>query len=148
VASRLVNPGMAQSPHLHQVCSSSIPAHVRIKDANRCLRLWGVYVPWLLATVFELNSGQNAFNTTMDPKNDIPTAATCTTCTFAEDFSNYWTAVLYFQARNRSLIRVPLRQNVGFEQAVGGMTVYYSPPTRGSKKVTAFRPVRYRFRPK
>lgn len=34
---------------------------------------------------------QNAFKPSMDPSSvDIPSQATCTTCTFAEDFSNYW----------------------------------------------------------
>lgn len=39
--------------------------------------------------------GGNGFNATMDPKTDVAERATCTTCTFSEDFSNYWTAVLY-----------------------------------------------------
>ena len=39
---------------------------------------------------------QNAFNLTMDPKDDYAEIATCTTCRFKEDKSNYWTAVLYF----------------------------------------------------
>lgn len=98
----LVNPGMAPSPHLHQIV------------------------------------GGNGFNITMDPTKDISSIASCTTCTFAEDFSNYWTAVLYFRARNGTFKRVPLLPNVGFEQANGGMTIYYSPETKGS--VTAFRP--------
>ncbi|KAJ8105397.1 hypothetical protein ONZ43_g7442 [Nemania bipapillata] len=35
--------------------------------------------------------GGNAFKASMDPATvDIPAQATCTTCTFAEDFSNYW----------------------------------------------------------
>ena len=77
----------------------------------------------------------------MDPKRDIPTTATCTTCTFSEDFSNYWTAVMYYQARNGSYKRVPLTGNQGFEQANGGMTVYYTNYIKGSDKVTAFKPV-------
>ncbi|KAE8446199.1 hypothetical protein EG329_012424 [Mollisiaceae sp. DMI_Dod_QoI] len=98
----LVNPGVFQSPHLHQVI------------------------------------GGNAFNVTMDPSNNISTLASCTTCTFSEDFSNYWTAVLYFKARNGTYKRVPQKGNVGFEAANGGgMTVYYSPQTKG--KVTAFK---------
>jgi hypothetical protein len=76
----------------------------------------------------------------MDPLNPPPTQATCTTCTFADDFSNYWTAVLYFRARNGSYHRVPQKPNVGFEQAKGGMTIYYIPCqcnrhcTKGVKK--------------
>ncbi|CAJ2509202.1 Uu.00g142280.m01.CDS01 [Anthostomella pinea] len=44
---------------------------------------------------------------------------------FTKDTSNYWTAVLFFQARNGTFKRVPIRQNVGFDGAEGGMTVYY-----------------------
>lgn len=80
----------------------------------------------------------------MDPaKLDIPSAATCTTCQFAEDFSNYWTAVLFFRARNGTYHRVPQKGNVFFEQANGGMTVYYTPTLNGNGKVTAFKPVRW-----
>ncbi len=62
---------------------------------------------------------------------DVPGEATCTTCTFAEDFSNYWTAVLYFKARNNTYHRVKQAGNVGFEQAKnGGMTIYYTPYVR------------------
>ncbi len=65
----------------------------------------------------------------MDPSShDPPTVSSCTTCTFAEDFSNYWTAVLYFKARNGTYRRVPQKGNVGFEAAKdGGMTIYYTP---------------------
>lgn len=56
---------------------------------------------------------------------DIAEKATCTTCQFSEDFSNYWTAVLFFKARNGSYHRVPQIPNVGFEGSNGGMTVYY-----------------------
>ncbi|KAI1270371.1 hypothetical protein F5Y18DRAFT_421863 [Xylariaceae sp. FL1019] len=85
--------------------------------------------------------GGNAFKTSMDPATlDIPSAATCTTCTFAEDFSNYWTAVMYFRARNGTFHRVPQKGNVNFETANGGMTVYYTPVISGTGKVTAFKP--------
>lgn len=50
--------------------------------------------------------GGNAFNVTM-PTDDVAKHATCTTCSFADDFSNYWTANLYFRARNGSYKRVP-----------------------------------------
>ncbi|TVY84150.1 hypothetical protein LSUE1_G001653 [Lachnellula suecica] len=80
--------------------------------------------------------GGNAFNVSMDPAKDISTMATCTTCTFSQDFSNYWTAVLYFKARNGTFKRVPQKGNVNFEAANGGMTIYYSPETSG--KTTAF----------
>ncbi|KAM3081329.1 hypothetical protein ACMFMG_004797 [Clarireedia jacksonii] len=71
--------------------------------------------------------------------NDLPTMSSCTTCTFSEDFSNYWTATEYFRARNGTFKRVPQKGNVNFESAKGGMTVYYSDPYDGSK-VTAFKP--------
>jgi hypothetical protein len=50
--------------------------------------------------------GGNAFNVSM-PSTDIAELATCTTCNYADDFSNYWTANLYFRARNGSFKRVP-----------------------------------------
>lgn len=77
----------------------------------------------------------------MDPEVDISTTSTCTTCEFSEDFSNYWTAVLYFRAQNGTYRRVPLTGNIGFEQASGGMTVYYTNSIRGNSEVTAFQPV-------
>jgi hypothetical protein len=76
----------------------------------------------------------------MNPANDPSAQATCTTCTFSEDFSNYWTAVLYFKARNGTFKRVPQKPNLGFEAANGGMTVYYTPTYNGGK-VTAFKKV-------
>ncbi|KAI0977430.1 hypothetical protein F4678DRAFT_468602 [Xylaria arbuscula] len=63
----------------------------------------------------------------------------CTSCTFAEDFSNYWTANLYFRARNGTLKRVPQMVNMGLK-ADGGITVYYIPPYDGKSNVTAFKP--------
>jgi len=78
----------------------------------------------------------------MDPKTPPPTLATCTTCTFSDDFSNYWTATLFFRARNGSYMRVPQKPNVGFEQANGGITIYYSATVNSNTKstVTAFQP--------
>lgn len=77
----------------------------------------------------------------MDPKTlDLPSEATCTTCTFAEDFSNYWTAVLFFRARNGTYKRVQQKGNVYFEDSNGGMTVYYI-PSYNNTSVTAFKPV-------
>ncbi|KAK1752831.1 hypothetical protein QBC47DRAFT_304290 [Echria macrotheca] len=85
--------------------------------------------------------GGNAFNVSMDPAKPPPTQATCTTCTFADDFSNYWTAVLFFKARNGTYKRVPLKPNSGFESAQGGMTIYYLPYAGSTKStVTAFKP--------
>jgi hypothetical protein len=77
----------------------------------------------------------------MDPaRHDLGSEATCTTCTFSEDFSNYWTAVLYFRARNGSFHRVPQMPNSGFNGASGGMTVYYTSSYAGTDSVTAFKP--------
>ncbi|KAK5655222.1 hypothetical protein OQA88_6121 [Cercophora sp. LCS_1] len=100
----LVNPGVAQSPHVHQIV------------------------------------GGNSFNASMDPANhDLVKGSTCTSCTFAEDFSNYWTAVLYFKARNGTYKRVKQFPNAGL-RTDGGMTVYYIPPYDGKTTVTAFKP--------
>lgn len=83
--------------------------------------------------------GGNALNITMDPSLDLPTQATCTTCTFSEDFSNYWTAVLYFKARNGTFKRVKTFANQYLEPANGGITVYYIPPYDNKTPVTAFK---------
>ena len=47
-----------------------------------------------------------SFNLTMDPEEDVATIATCTTCRFKEDKSNYWTAVMYFKHSNGTYMRV------------------------------------------
>ncbi|TRX88250.1 hypothetical protein FHL15_010875 [Xylaria flabelliformis] len=93
--------------------------------------------------------GGNSFNASMDPKtHDLPSSSTCTSCTFTEDFSNYWetsdanikqTAVLYFRARNGTYRRVPQFVSEGL-RADGGITVYYIPSPTASENVTAFTP--------
>ncbi len=83
---------------------------------------------------------QNAFNASM-PHADISQLATCTSCSFSEDLSNYWTANMYFKARNGSYKRVPQRANRYLQGSNGGITVYYVAPYDNSK-VTAFKPVR------
>jgi hypothetical protein len=89
--------------------------------------------------------GGNSFNTTMKPLDYDPSVkSTCTTCDFSEDFSNYWTANLYFKARNGSFKRVPQMVNLGL-QGREGVTVYYIPPYDGKTKVTAFPKVRETF---
>ncbi|KAK7934952.1 hypothetical protein PG985_000447 [Apiospora marii] len=86
--------------------------------------------------------GGNSFNATMDPAKDMPGESTCTTCSFAEDFSNYWTAVLFFKARNGTYKRVP--QSSQIQGAKGGITVYYMQDAlydqQQKSKVTAFKP--------
>ncbi|EFI28535.1 hypothetical protein CC1G_13557 [Coprinopsis cinerea okayama7 len=81
------------------------------------------------------------FNLTMDPELDLGKLATCTTCRFKEDKSNYWTAVLYFKHPNGSYIRVPQMANHYTGAPNGGMTVYYFQPRPPTKdlKVVAFR---------
>ncbi len=71
---------------------------------------------------------------------DVSQIANCTTCSFSEDLSNYWTANLFFKARNGTYKRVPQIPNRYLDGEVGGMTVYYTSPYDGSK-VTAFKPV-------
>ncbi|KAK4195461.1 hypothetical protein QBC40DRAFT_236388 [Triangularia verruculosa] len=73
--------------------------------------------------------GGNSFNTTMSPTGPSPAnLSTCTTCTFTDDFSNYWTAIMYFQARNGSYKRVKQLGSLYHEQArEGGITIYYFP---------------------
>lgn len=90
---------------------------------------------------------------------DPAAKSTCTTCDYSEDFrfvanssarcgrhelripSNYWTANLYFRARNGTFKRVPQMVNLGL-QGREGVTVYYIPPYDGKTKVTAFPKVR------
>jgi uncharacterized protein DUF1996 len=80
----------------------------------------------------------------MDPKIMYSDKATCTTCQFADDFSNYWTAIMYFKAGNITYKRVPQVPNVGFEGPIEGTTVYYMEDnlvnSRRHPKVTAFQP--------
>ena len=82
----------------------------------------------------------------MDPANhDLAALSTCTSCQPSDDFSNYWTALLYFKARNGTYKRVPQKPNTGFEGQKGGMTVYYMQNQLADfqqlAKVTAFKPV-------
>jgi hypothetical protein len=84
--------------------------------------------------------GGDSFNSSMDPtSHDLVAQSTCTSCTYSEDFSNYWTAVLYFRARNGTFHRVRQFPNVGL-RTDGGITVYYIPPYDGTSTVTAFAP--------
>jgi hypothetical protein len=101
--------------------------------------------------------GGNAFNATMikDPSE----LASCTTCTFSEDFryscissqltwtrltpnSNYWTAAMFFKHDNGSYKRVPIMQNAALPNGInGGMTIYYTQKdfnSNGNQKITAF----------
>ncbi|KAF2264360.1 hypothetical protein CC78DRAFT_553528 [Lojkania enalia] len=82
--------------------------------------------------------GGNSFNVTMDPKNDPAKLSTCTSCSFVQDKSNYWTAVMFFHHRNGSYIRVPQVGNGGPQGRLinkGGLDIYYIP----SGRTTAFK---------
>jgi len=89
--------------------------------------------------------GGNSFNASMNPKDFDPgEKATCTTCSFSEDLSNYWTAVLYFKAKNGTYKRVPQYPNALLGDLKGGMTIYYLQNdfnTNGNQKITAFKTV-------
>lgn len=88
----------------------------------------------------DCHTGGNSFNASMDPAtHDLPSDSTCTSCTFSEDFSNYWTAVLYFRARNGTYKRVPQYASEGLT-ADGGITIYYIASPDASVNVTAFTP--------
>ncbi|KAF1952539.1 hypothetical protein CC80DRAFT_518769 [Byssothecium circinans] len=83
-------------------------------------------------------------------KGDIGEQASCTTCAYTEDFSNYWTAAMYFKHENGSYKRVPQYPNaqLGYEgqndtTIKGGMTIYYTQKdfdNNGDKYITAFPP--------
>ncbi|KAF2466891.1 uncharacterized protein BDR25DRAFT_376420 [Lindgomyces ingoldianus] len=81
--------------------------------------------------------GGNAFNASM-PVTDIAKLASCTTCHFDQDFSNYWTANLYFRARNGTYKRVPQMANQFNDGDNAGITIYYTSPNRNA--TTAFKP--------
>ena len=87
--------------------------------------------------------GGNSFNITMDPtSHDLVAGSTCTSCSFKEDLSNYWTAVMFFKSKNGTFKRVPQVGNGGPQGQLinnGGLDVYYIP----SGKVTAFKPVSF-----
>ncbi|KAF1994208.1 hypothetical protein P154DRAFT_539782 [Amniculicola lignicola CBS 123094] len=86
--------------------------------------------------------GGDAFNATMN--GDIGEQGACTTCTFTEDFSNYWTAVMYFKHTNGSYKRVPIMQNAALPNGInGGMTIYYTQKdfnSNGNQKIKSFPP--------
>ncbi|KAI0418270.1 hypothetical protein F5X98DRAFT_386487 [Xylaria grammica] len=82
--------------------------------------------------------GGNSFNVTMDPNNHDLASSTCTSCSFKQDKSNYWTAVMFYKAKNGTYKRVPQVGNGGPQGRLvnkGGLDVYYIP----SGKVTAFK---------
>jgi len=52
---------------------------------------------------------------------NIAKTATCTICTFAENFSNSWTAVLFFRATTAATTAAPIFLNLGFDGVSGEM---------------------------
>lgn len=91
--------------------------------------------------------GGSSFNVTMDPMTiDPPKNSKCTSCKMVEDFSNYWTASVYFRSpENGTFKRVPQmangRLNGTLLEQEGGITVYYMQPFSGrNKKVTVMKP--------
>lgn len=90
--------------------------------------------------------GGNAFNASMS--GDVGSRGTCTTCQMSEDFSNYWTAVMYFKhPTNGSYHRVPVINNAALATGTtGGITVYYtqydlSKDNLKTQNITVFKPV-------
>jgi hypothetical protein len=90
--------------------------------------------------------GGNAFNATMT--GDVGERGTCTTCQMSQDFSNYWTAVMYYKHTNGSYHRVPVINNAALASGTtGGITVYYtqydlSRDNIKTQPIKAFQPVR------
>lgn len=85
----------------------------------------------------------------MDPSTiDPPATSRCTSCKMSEDFSNYWTASIYYQSpQNGTFKRVPQmangRLNGTLLEQEGGITVYYMQPFGGTNmQTTSFQPVR------
>ncbi len=52
---------------------------------------------------------------------DLAKLSTCTSCQFTEDFSNYWTAVIFYRSKNGTFKRVPQMAQAGMEGTQGGM---------------------------
>ncbi|KAH9890803.1 hypothetical protein F4778DRAFT_368169 [Xylariomycetidae sp. FL2044] len=83
--------------------------------------------------------GGNSLNVSMPAdSHDLAALSTCTSCSFTQDKSNYWTAVMFYKAKNGTYKRVPQVGNGGPQGKLinnGGLDVYYIP----SGKVTAFK---------
>lgn len=73
--------------------------------------------------------GGNSFKPDMPPEShDLVGGSTCTSCSYKEDLSNYWTAVMFFKAKNGTYKRVPQVGNGGPQGRLlnkGGLDVYY-----------------------
>ncbi|KAH6717339.1 hypothetical protein BKA61DRAFT_733469 [Leptodontidium sp. MPI-SDFR-AT-0119] len=94
--------------------------------------------------------GGNAFNASMDPADlDPAKTAKCTSCKLTEDFSNYWTASIYFQSpENGTFKRVPQMANGMLNGSLleqdGGITIYYMRPFSGTNKKVTVMPAGFR----
>jgi hypothetical protein len=121
----VVEPGNLPSAHLHQV------------------RLTALSPSFLQRLTCAKVVGGNAFSANMT--GDIGEQGTCTTCVFSEDFSNYWTAVLFFKHQNGTYKRVPIMANDALPAGInGGMTIYYTQQdfnSNGNKFIRTFPPV-------
>ncbi|KLU85568.1 hypothetical protein MAPG_04591 [Magnaporthiopsis poae ATCC 64411] len=91
--------------------------------------------------------GGSSFNITMDPMTiDPPKTSRCTSCRMVEDFSNYWTASIYFRSpENGTFKRIPQMANGQLNGTLmkqeGGITAYYMRPFSGrNKKTTVMKP--------
>ncbi|EDU50191.1 conserved hypothetical protein [Pyrenophora tritici-repentis Pt-1C-BFP] len=110
---------------LYQIAALAAPAQAALRFGCSTLsiqRLDPLVEPGKLpsAHVHQIVGG-NAFNATMDT--DPSKLASCTTCTFSEDFSNYWTAAMYFKHTNGSYKRVSIMENAALPNGInGGMT--------------------------
>ncbi|KAA8614848.1 DUF1996 domain containing protein [Pyrenophora tritici-repentis] len=129
---------------LYQIAALAAPAQAALRFGCSTLsiqRLDPLVEPGKLpsAHVHQIVGG-NAFNATMDT--DPSKLASCTTCTFSEDFSNYWTAAMYFKHTNGSYKRVSIMENAALPNGInGGMTVYYTQQdfnSNGNQKITSF----------
>lgn len=86
--------------------------------------------------------GGNSFQVDMPEDYDLPGQSSCTSCSYAQDKSNYWTAAMYFQHNNGSYHRARQVGNGGPQGSLnqeGGITMYYIP----SGRTTAFAPVSF-----
>lgn len=122
----------------YQIATFAVPAQAALRFGCSTLsiqRLDPLVEPGKLpsAHVHQIVGG-NAFNATM--QEDPSTLATCTTCTFSEDFrydsprnilliasnrcSNYWTAAMFFKHTNGSYKRVPIMQNSALPNGING----------------------------
>jgi hypothetical protein len=85
--------------------------------------------------------GGNSFVVDMPAdSHDLVAQSSCTSCSYKEDFSNYWTAVMFFKAKNGTYKRVPQVGNGGPQGKLlnkGGLDVYYIQ----NGKTTAFKKV-------